>query len=157
MNRIRIQHEDFDIAQECATLQGSRQDIGAIVSFVGLVRDRNTGEPVQRMFLEHYPGMTERQLEDIVAAAEARWELQGVTVIHRVGELQPGDQIVLVLTASAHRADAYNANAYIMDYLKTRATFWKQEQTADGRQWVESRDSDEAAARRWESSGDRGC
>ena len=150
MNRIRVQQQDFDVAREMSDLRAGRRDIGAVACFVGLVRESGTGDTVSAMTLEHYPGMTEKQLEAIVADAESRWPLQGVTVIHRVGRLAPGDQIVLVLTASRHRGDAYEANMFIMDYLKTRATFWKKESGADGDHWVEERDSDLDAVDRWQ-------
>jgi len=150
MNRIRVQQQDFDVAREMSDLRAGRRDIGAVACFVGLVRESGTGDTVSAMTLEHYPGMTEKQLEAIVADAESRWPLQGVTVIHRVGRLAPGDQIVLVLTASRHRRDAYEANMFIMDYLKTRATFWKKESGADGDHWVEERDSDLDAVDRWQ-------
>jgi len=135
---IRVQTEDFDISKEIATLAGGRTDIGAVVTFSGLVRD-------VMLTLEHYPGMTERELGKIEAEANARWKLQGVSIIHRVGELAPGDNIVLVITASAHRKDAFEAAEFLMDYLKTRAPFWKRE----GEDWVEAKASDDEAADRW--------
>lgn len=143
---IRVQQEDFNLADEYARLAGDTA-IGAIVTFIGRVRDLAAGEALE---LEHYPGMTEKALTGIVHAAEQRWPLQAVTVIHRVGKLGPAEQIVLVLTASTHRAAAYEANAFIMDYLKTEAPFWKREHTAQGAQWVDARETDEIAKLRWE-------
>ena len=130
-------------------LRSDRVDIGAIASFVGLVRDLNEGDKISQMSLEHYPGMTEKQLQEIAQQAESRWPLQGITIIHRIGTLAPGDQIVLVITASPHRAAAYEANQFIMDYLKTRATFWKKETLDNRSRWVEARHSDDAASKRW--------
>lgn len=147
-----MQHEDFNVADEMARMRDARRDIGALVSFCGLVRDLNQQAAITGLSLEHYPGMTEKQLADIVEQAENRWRLQDVTVIHRVGQLAPGDQIVMVVTASMHRADAYEANQFIMDYLKTRATFWKKETTTNNSRWVDSRDSDAAAADRWKTT-----
>jgi molybdopterin synthase catalytic subunit len=152
MRKITVQHEDFRIGEQLDSVRKDRTDIGAIVSFTGLVRDLNEGDEVSQLTLEHYPGMTERQLEQIAADAEQRWPLQAVTIIHRVGELAPGDQIVLVITASAHRGAAFEANQFIMDYLKTRATFWKKELMGDSSRWLESRDSDTDAAKRWEKT-----
>lgn len=143
---IRVQTGDFDLATEYARLDGDAR-IGAIVAFVGRVREMGAQAG---MGLEHYPGMTEKSLTRIVDQAAARWPLQAVTVIHRVGELLPAEQIVLVLTASAHRAAAYEANAFIMDYLKTEAPFWKRESGPDGSHWVDARESDEAAKSHWE-------
>lgn len=143
---IRVQTQDFSLADEYERLAG-RADIGAIVSFVGRVRDLAPGEAME---LEHYPGMTEKALAGIVATAQQRWPLLAVTVIHRVGKLGPAEQIVLVLTASPHRAAAYEANAFIMDYLKTEAPFWKREHSAQGAHWVDARESDETAKLRWE-------
>ena len=149
MTKILIQQEDFDFGREIARMRSGRTDIGALVSFCGLVRDLNDGADISGMSLEHYPGMTEKQLAAIVDEAESRWSLQDVMVIHRVGNLAPGDQIVLVVTASEHRGDAYEANSFIMDYLKKRATFWKKERRPDADHWVEERESDQAAAERW--------
>ena len=147
---VSVQREPFDIAAETARLADGNHDIGAVVSFTGLVR-ATTGEgPISGMELEHYPGMTERALEDIVAEARERWPLEGVRVIHRYGPLAPGEQIVLVLTASRHRQAAFEAAEFLMDYLKTRAPFWKKEAHAGGARWVDARDSDDSAARRWE-------
>ncbi|MBB5516911.1 molybdopterin synthase catalytic subunit [Rubricella aquisinus] len=146
---VSVQTEDFDIGAEMAALTHGRTDIGAVVSFTGLVRDMGGGRPITAMELEHYPGMTERALSAIVAEAEARWPLQGVRVIHRFGPLAPGAQIVLVLTASPHRQAAFEAAEFIMDYLKTRAPFWKKETGADGGAWVDAREEDDAAEARW--------
>lgn len=149
---IRVQHESFDPGQEQQALVGERSDIGAVVSFTGLVRDFNERPEVEALTLEHYPGMTESALGDIVEEAKARWPLQGVRLIHRVGRLTPGDPIVLVVVASAHRRAAFEACDFIMDYLKTRAPFWKKEHTAAGQYWVSERASDHQDARRWEES-----
>jgi molybdopterin synthase catalytic subunit len=148
-DRIAVQTAAFDVGAETARLAALDRGIGAIASFVGLMRDQNNGDAVQAMTLEHYPGMTESALADIVAEAHRRWALMGTTVIHRVGPLHPGDPIVLVLTASAHRGEAFAACEFIMDYLKTRAPFWKHETTASGGRWVEARNSDDNAAARW--------
>jgi molybdopterin synthase catalytic subunit len=149
---VSVQRKDFDIAAEMALLTDANPEIGAVVSFTGLVRRTTPGGPIAAMELEHYPGMTERALEEIVAEARARWPLQGVRVIHRYGPLAPGARIVLVLTASAHRQAAFEAAEFLMDYLKTRAPFWKKETGADGGRWVDARDSDTSAADRWERS-----
>jgi molybdopterin synthase catalytic subunit len=146
---IRIQQSDFDIGAEIAKLVNGRTDIGAIVSFSGLVRDHAGDTEIMGMELEHYPGMTERELERIEAEAHSRWPLQASLIIHRVGKLMPGDNIVLVLTASAHRGAAFAAAEFLMDYLKTSAPLWKRETTAGGPHWVEARSSDDAAAERW--------
>jgi molybdopterin synthase catalytic subunit len=148
---IRIQTEDFDISHEQALMRARSRRIGAIASFVGVVRDLNEGEGVSDMTLEHYPGMTEKSLANIVTQAEARWDVMDATVIHRVGTLQPTDQIVLVMVASLHRGHAFAACEFIMDYLKTDAPFWKKESTPAGTRWVEARSSDSDAASRWES------
>jgi molybdopterin synthase catalytic subunit len=148
ISTIRVQTSDFDIAEELALIR-TNASVGAVASFIGLVRDVNDGSGVSTLTLEHYPLMTEKALAGIVREAESRWRILGSTVIHRVGELKPTDQIVLVLVASAHRADAFAACEFIMDYLKTQAPFWKKEQTPNGPRWVEARDSDDAAARRW--------
>ena len=150
MNRVTVQEEDFSLEEQVNLIRQARTDIGAIASFTGMVRDLNDGDTVTALELEHYPGMTENQLKEIASTAESRWPLQAITIIHRVGRLLPGDQIVLVITASKHRAAAYEANQFIMDYLKTRATFWKKETQPGQSSWVKSRDSDVAAARRWE-------
>ena len=149
MVTIRVQTNDFDLGVEIASLRKDNPRIGAIASFVGLVRDINDGSDVAGLTLEHYPGMTEKALDSIVSEAEGRWEVLGCTVIHRVGTLKPLDQIVLVIVASGHRGDAFAACEFIMDYLKTRAPFWKKEATPEGERWVEARDSDDAAALRW--------
>jgi len=149
MARVRVQTEVFDIGRELDALTRGRRDVGGLASFVGLVRDANDGHAIQGMTLEHYPGMTEKALEDICAQAHARWDLIDTLVIHRVGALVPGDRIVLVGVASAHRGEAFEACEFIMDYLKTRAPFWKKEDTAAGARWVEARASDDTAAERW--------
>jgi molybdopterin synthase catalytic subunit len=146
---IRVQEADFDVGRELEALTRGRVEAGAVASFVGLVRDMNDGHPIRGLSLEHYPGMTERALEDICAEANARWDLIDTVVIHRVGRLAPGDRIVLVAVASTHRGDAFEACAFIMDYLKTRAPFWKKESTPEGERWVEARESDDLAAQRW--------
>jgi molybdopterin synthase catalytic subunit len=148
---VRVQREDFDIGAEVARLSAGRTDIGAIVSFTGVVRDENGGGRIAGMTLEHYPGMTETELARVEAEAGKRWPLQASLIVHRVGELRPGDNIVLVVTASAHRQAAFAAAEFLMDYLKTRAPFWKKELDADGKErWVEARASDDAAAHRWQ-------
>jgi molybdopterin synthase catalytic subunit len=147
---VSVQREDFDIAAEMARLAQSDPDIGAIVSFTGLVRQTTPGGAITTIELEHYPGMTEQALEEIVAEARARWPLQGVRVIHRHGELRPGERIVLVLTASRHRQAAFEAAEFLMDYLKTRAPFWKKETGVTGARWVDARDADTSAADRWD-------
>jgi molybdopterin synthase catalytic subunit len=149
MATIRIQTEDFDAGAEIAKLRAGNPKVGAIASFVGVCRDVNDGESVATMTLEHYPGMTEKALAQIVDEAIARWRIIDVTVVHRVGELKPTDQIVLVVVSSGHRGDAFAACEFLMDYLKTRAPFWKKEQTPEGVRWVEARTSDDDAARRW--------
>lgn len=151
VGEFSVQSEAFDVGAEIAHITAGRKTVGAVASFVGLVRDGDGPEDVKltAMTLEHYPGMTEAALEDIVAQAKARWQLQGVRVIHRTGRLAPGDAIVLVIAASAHRGDAFAACEFIMDYLKTRAPFWKKEETRDGSRWVEAKDADDAAAGRW--------
>jgi molybdopterin synthase catalytic subunit len=144
---ISIQHEDFDVGREIEALSAGKGEVGAVASFVGLVRDE--GNTLSAMTLEHYPGMTEKALAEIVDRATERWSLLGVRVIHRIGRLLPGDRIVLVVVSSKHRGDAFAACEFIMDYLKTQATFWKKEETPDGGRWVEARDSDDEAAGRW--------
>jgi molybdopterin synthase catalytic subunit len=147
---VRVQREDFDIGAEVARLTAGRTDVGAIVTFTGTVRADNDGTGVACMTLEHYPGMTEQELARVEAEAARRWPLQASLIVHRVGTLRPGDNIVLVVTASAHRQAAFDAAAFLMDYLKTRAPFWKKELTPEGEErWVDARDSDEAAAGRW--------
>ncbi len=147
---VSVQQGDFDVAAEMAALRAGRTDIGAIVSFTGLVRDSAHGEEISDMELEHYPGMTEKALQDIEAKANARWPLQATRIVHRFGRLSPGEQIVLVLTASPHRHAAFEAAEFLMDFLKSRAPFWKKEGTGDGGRWVDARDSDEDALSRWE-------
>ena len=146
---VRIQAEDFDAGSEIAGLRRGNTGIGAIASFIGVVRDLNDGERVAEMTLEHYPGMTEKSIARIIDQAKARWSIFDALVVHRVGRLKPTDQIVLVIVTGAHRGDAFAACEFIMDYLKTRAPFWKKEQTPDGARWVESRASDDIAAERW--------
>jgi len=148
---ISVQTDDFDVSTEMQRLRQDNASIGAIVSFVGLVRDLNEGNVVSTMKLEHYAGMTEKSLADIAEQAKARWPLQGITIIHRVGELQPTEQIVLVLTASAHRHAAFASAEFIMDYLKSQAPFWKKEETPEGAHWVDARESDEVALARWQA------
>jgi molybdopterin synthase catalytic subunit len=150
VTHVRVQQAAFDAGREIAALTEGRRDVGAVATFVGLVREMNEGTAVSRMTLEHYPGMTENALEEICAQAARRWDLQGMRVVHRVGPLEPGDAIVLVAVASAHRGDAFAACEFVMDYLKTRAPFWKKEQTKEGERWVEARASDDEAAARWE-------
>jgi molybdopterin synthase catalytic subunit len=147
---VRIQEADFDLGAELAALRAGDTRIGALASFVGLVRDINDGSHVSEMTLEHYPGMTEKALEEIVTEAKSRWDIYGALVIHRVGPLQPCDQIVLVAVTSAHRGEAFAACEFIMDYLKARAPFWKREATPEGARWVDARDSDDSAATRWQ-------
>lgn len=147
--RILVQAEAFDLGAEVDAMRQGRTDIGAIASFVGLARDLNEGCGVAAMTLEHYPGMTEKALTALAREARSRWTLLDVTVIHRVGRLLPGDPIVLVAVASEHRGEAFAACEFIMDYLKTRAPFWKKEETPEGERWVEARASDNAAAARW--------
>lgn len=146
---VRIQTEDFDLSTEIAALRAGRAGVGAVVSFVGTVRDINQGTGVSSLTLEHYPGMTEKSLQAIVAQATSRWQLDEVLVIHRVGPLQPLDQIVLVAVTSAHRGEAFEACEFVMDWLKTRAPFWKKEATPQGERWVDARESDDTAAARW--------
>ena len=146
---VTIQAEAFDIGAVIREVCAHNPKIGAVASFTGIMRDLNEGEAVAQMTLEHYPGMTERAIEEIVEQARQRWKLMGVRVIHRIGELAPTDPIVLVVTASSHRGDAFAACEFIMDYLKTRAPFWKKESTGEGERWVESRESDHQSADRW--------
>lgn len=149
---IRVQEADFDPGAELAALCAGRSDIGGIASFTGLVRDHVGDAPCTAMTLEHYPGMTEKKLLEIAQTAEARWPLDAVLVIHRYGRLLPGARIVLVATASAHRAAALESCAFLIDWLKTRAPFWKLEETPAGSAWVAAKDSDDAAAARWAAS-----
>ena len=148
---VRVQQADFDLAAELTALRVGDARVGALASFVGLVRDVNDGTGVSEMTLEHYPGMTEKALANIVAEAQKRWDIYATLVIHRVGPLKPCDQIVLVAVTSAHRGEAFAACEFIMDYLKTRAPFWKREVTAEGARWVDARDSDDSAAARWQT------
>jgi len=150
--KIVVRSEAFDLGAEVDAMRRGRTDIGAIASFVGLARDMNEGSGVAAMTLEHYPGMTEKALGRLVEEAKSRWALLDVTVIHRIGRLLPGDPIVLVAVASSHRGEAFAACEFIMDYLKTRAPFWKKEETPAGERWVEARASDDAAAARWDPS-----
>ena len=151
--RVSVQEADFDVGVEVGALHGGGGQVGAIASFVGFVRDINEGAGVTAMTLEHYPGMTEKALEEIVAQARERWALLGVSVIHRFGCFEPADRIVFVGVASAHRGEAFAACEFIMDFLKTRAPFWKREQTPSGARWVDARDSDDSAAARWQTAG----
>ena len=150
MPTIRVQTEDFDLGAEVNALRAGNARIGGIASFVGLVRDINDGAGVSTLTLEHYPAMTQKALFDIVEQARARWDVINATVIHRVGELKPTDQIVLVIVASGHRGDAFQACEFIMDFLKTQAPFWKKESTPQGDRWVDARNSDDAASSRWQ-------
>jgi molybdopterin synthase catalytic subunit len=147
---VRVQEADFDLGAELAALRANDPRVGALASFLGLVRDINDGTSVSEMTLEHYPGMTEKALEAIVAEAKERWDLYDVLVIHRVGPLKPCDQIVLVGVTSAHRGEAFAACEFVMDYLKTRAPFWKREATPEGAHWVDARETDDSAAARWQ-------
>jgi molybdopterin synthase catalytic subunit len=148
--KISIQTQDFDLGEEVRLLNQGQPDVGATASFIGLVRDNNLDDQVSGLHLQHYPGMTEKALADIIQQAENRWEVLNVTVIHRVGDLAIGDQIVLVAVSSPHRGDAFAACEFIMDYLKTAAPFWKKERLKDGSQrWLEARDSDQDAMNRW--------
>ena len=146
---VRVQHEDFDVGAEIAALRSNNPKIGAVASFIGIVRDLNEGAAVGSITLEHYPGMTEKSLASICEQAKARWTLGEVLIVHRVGTLAPADQIVLVVTTSSHRGDAFSACQFVMDYLKTEAPFWKKETTEDGMRWVDARDSDAQARERW--------
>jgi len=146
---VRVQTQDFDAGAEMARLRAADARVGALAAFVGTVRDVNDATQVSTLTLEHYPGMTEKALEAIVAEARQRFDIYDALVIHRVGTLRPTDQIVLVVVTSAHRGDAFDACRFLMDYLKTRAPFWKKEQTPDGPRWVEARASDDEAAARW--------
>jgi molybdopterin synthase catalytic subunit len=146
---IRLQREPFDAAAEVAALRRGRTDVGAIVTFTGVCRGEENAEPIAALTLEHYPAMAEAEIARQVAAAEARWSLLGLTVIHRFGRIEPGAEIVLVVTASSHRQDAFAAAEFLMDYLKTRAPFWKQVERAGGSDWVAAKQSDESAAERW--------
>jgi len=146
---IRLQREPFDAAAEAAALTRGRADIGAVVTFTGICRGEENGKPIAALTLEHYPGMAEAEIERHVAEAAQRWPLLGATVIHRYGRITPGEDIVLVVTASSHRQAAFAAAEFLMDYLKTRAPFWKQVEQAGGKTWVEAKEHDDAAADRW--------
>lgn len=145
---IEVQEEEFDQNQIYRWLS-EHHSVGATTLFIGKVREINLGDNVSGLFLEHYPAMTKKALQAIVDEARQRWDLQRVAVVHRIGQLNTGDEIVLVGVSSAHRGDAYHANEFIMDYLKTRAPFWKREQTQEGERWIEGRDSDQQAAEKW--------
>jgi molybdopterin synthase catalytic subunit len=149
---VRVQSEDFEVGAEIAALRRANPKIGAVATFIGVVRDVNEGGSVDEMALEHYPGMTERSIEEIISQARGRWNIYDALVVHRVGVLKPTDQIVLVIVTSEHRADAFAACEFIMDYLKTRAPFWKKEHRPEGVHWVEARSSDDQAAERWDSA-----
>ncbi|HYL31605.1 MAG TPA: molybdenum cofactor biosynthesis protein MoaE [Stellaceae bacterium] len=146
---IRVQREDFDVGREIETLTRGKTAIGGIVTFVGTVRDAGGADAVKSMTLEHYPGMTEDELTAIDAEANKRWKLEASLIVHRYGTLLPGEHIVLVVTAAAHRTAAFAASEFLVDWLKTKAPFWKQEETPQGARWVEAQDSDEQAAKRW--------
>ena len=146
---IRVQREDFDTGAELAALTRGKTTVGGVASFVGLVRDRAAGERITAMTLEHYPGMTERELEAIADEAQRRWPLDAVLIVHRYGRLAPGERIVLVAAASAHREAAFAACHFLVDWLKTKAPFWKIEETPQGARWVEAQASDDIAAKRW--------
>ena len=146
---FRIQETDFDVSSELAALRAGDKRVGAVATFIGVVRDLNDASQVSALTLEHYPGMTEKALAQIVDDAKQRWDIFDALVIHRVGPIKPGDQIVLVAVTSAHRGESFAACQFIMDYLKTRAPFWKKEETPDGERWIEARASDEDAAARW--------
>jgi molybdopterin synthase catalytic subunit len=150
---VRIQTADFDVGAEIAALRRGNAKVGAVASFIGIVRDVNEGDAVKELALEHYPGMTEKAIEEIIGQARARWDVYEALVIHRVGTLRPSDQIVLVVVTGAHRGEAFAACEYIMDYLKTRAPFWKKEETGKGARWVEARATDDIAAERWRLKG----
>ncbi len=147
--RVRIQLADFDLSDEVAALRAGNGQVGAVVSFVGTVRDSSHGDSISAMELEHYPGMTERAIEAMIDAAQARFDMLGARVIHRVGPLRPQDQIVLVLVASRHRGQAFQACEFLMDYLKTQAPFWKKEHAPEGAAWVDARATDDEALKRW--------
>jgi molybdopterin synthase catalytic subunit len=149
---IRLQREDFDAAAEAAALTRARTDVGAVVTFTGICRGDEKGERIGALTLEHYPGMAEAEIARHVAEAQKRWPLLGVTVIHRYGRIEPGENIVLVVTASSHREAAFAAAEFLMDYLKTRAPFWKEVERAGGSSWVEARRSDDVAADRWQAT-----
>jgi molybdopterin synthase catalytic subunit len=149
---IRIQQADFDVAKEIAALSKGRTDVGAVVTFSGVCRGSENGEPIAALTLEHYPGMAEAEIGRHADEALSRWPLQGLTIIHRFGRIAPGENIVLVVTASSHRQAAFEAAEFLMDYLKTNAPFWKREESAKGTSWIEARDHDDAATARWTKS-----
>jgi molybdopterin synthase catalytic subunit len=146
---VRLQREPFDVAVEAAKLSRGRTDVGAVVTFTGICRGNEDGEPIAALTLEHYPGMAEAEIGRHVEEAKQRWPLAGVTVIHRYGRIAPGEAIVMVVTASSHRQAAFAAAEFLMDYLKTRAPFWKQVETTGGKSWVDTKSADDAAAKRW--------
>jgi molybdopterin synthase catalytic subunit len=150
---VRIQTADFDVGAEIARLRRGNPRVGAVASFIGVVRDVSDGDDVSELDLEHYPGMTEKAIEEIVGQARSRWSVLDALVVHRIGQLKPTDQIVLVVVAGEHRGDAFAACEFIMDYLKTRAPFWKKERTGRGTRWVEARETDDIAAERWRLKG----
>ena len=150
---VRIQTADFDVSAEITALRQGNPKVGAVASFVGVVRDVNEGDAVGEMTLEHYPGMTERAIEEIITQAKGRWDFFDALVVHRVGTLKPAEQIVLVVVTGAHRGESFAACEFIMDYLKTRAPFWKKESTPSGTRWVEARATDDIAAERWRLKG----
>jgi len=152
MSSVRVQTEDFDVSAEMLTLRKRNPKIGAVASFVGVVRDLNDGDSVSTLTLEHYPGMTEKSLEAIVQQAKERWDIYDALIVHRVGTMRPLDQIVLVIVTSAHPGESFQACEFLMDYLKTRAPFWKKEVTQEGERWVDARSSDDVAAKRWEQA-----
>jgi molybdopterin synthase catalytic subunit len=149
---IRIQESDFDVGQEIAKLTAGRVDVGAVVSFIGICRGSENGEPIAALTLEHYPGMAESEIRRHADEAMSRWPLTGLTAVHRVGRITPGENIVLVLAASQHRQAAFQAAEFLMDYLKANAPFWKREESRKGTSWIEARDHDDAAAARWTKS-----
>lgn len=152
---VRVQREDFDVSAEIARLRAADPKIGAVAAFVGVARDVNDGAAVATLTLEHYPGMTERALEDICTEARRRWQVADVLVVHRYGDLRPTDQIVLVVVTGSHRGEAFAACQFVMDYLKTEAPFWKKERTPEGSRWVDARESDDRARERWQGDGRR--
>ncbi len=152
---VRVQTEDFDAGVEINQLRSARKDVGAVVSFIGQVRDVNEGDEVSQLTLEHYPGMTEKSLEAIITQAKTRWNIMDVLIIHRVGTLQPSDQIVLVAVSGGHRGEAFAACEFVMDYLKTEAPFWKKEATPSGERWIEAKTSDDDARERWDSKAQK--
>jgi molybdopterin synthase catalytic subunit len=154
MSRVRIQTEDFDLSTEVAALRLQDPGVGAVASFIGTVRERNGGDAVSRMELEHYPGMTERAIEAMIDEAMRRFRIRAARVVHRVGPLEPLEQIVLVVVTSSHRGEAFQACEFLMDYLKTQAPFWKKEHTAEGAHWVDAREVDDAALQRWGIASD---